>query len=288
MKSVSNIETEPIIDHSFSVKRLDKYIPYTQSFVRLSYHRILILEKGRGFLLVDNESFEISGCEFFLLAKGQIYQFEEDSEITGFSISFGDCFWEKAPSSASNCKAVLFNNATVNQHLKPSVAEAEEILLLCKNLLMEYETPPYINQMDVMAAYLKIIMIKLANIKLVEEETFDSQDYIVYRKFMELLSNQYQSFHAVNNYADLLNITSRRLSEICKRCTHKNAKELINGQIIAEARRLLQFSSYSVKDIAYQLNFGTPEQFSHFFKKNTAISPAAYRGKYMNIGVGIT
>jgi AraC-like DNA-binding protein len=128
-------------------------------------------------------------------------------------------------------------------------------------------------------------MIKLANVKIVKEETFDSQDYIIYRKFMELLSSKYHILHAVNDYSELLNITPRRLSELCKRCANKSAKEIINGQIIAEAKRLLQFSSHSVKEIAYLLNFGASEQFSHFFKKNTAISPANYRSNFIHIGV---
>ncbi|MEJ5048620.1 helix-turn-helix domain-containing protein [Chryseobacterium culicis] len=285
MKMVSEILTESVIDHSFSVKRLENDIPYSRGFVRLNYHHILMIEKGRGILTVDEHSFDIEDQEIFLLSKGQICRFENNTDIRGYYISFGDCFWEKVPSSASNCKAVLFNNAAANQKLIPDQAETDEFVSLFKNLLTEYQTESYTNQMDVLAAYLKIIMIKLANVKIVSEETFDSQDYIIYRKFMDLLSSQYHSLHAVSEYSELLNITPRRLSELCKRCCHKSAKEIINGQIIAEAKRLLQFSAHSVKDIAYQLNFSTSEQFSHFFKKNTEISPANYRSHFIHIGM---
>ncbi|MFC6101292.1 helix-turn-helix domain-containing protein [Olivibacter domesticus] len=128
-------------------------------------------------------------------------------------------------------------------------------------------------------------MIKLANVKITEEATFDSQDYILYRKFMELLSTQYRICHSVNDYAEMLSITARRLSELCKRCCGITAKEVISGQIVAEAKRCLQFSSNPVKEIAYELNFNTPEQFSHFFKKNTKISPADYRDQFISIGM---
>ena len=285
MKPVSGILTESVIDHSFSVKRLENDVPYSGSFVRLNYHHVLMIESGRGVLTVDGRSFDIAGQKIFLLSKGQICKFENHSDVFGYHLSFGDCFWERVPSSASNCKAVLFNNAAANQQLLPDQTERDEFLSLFKILLAEYKTESYTNQMDVLAAYLKIIMIKLANIKIVKEETFNSQDYIIYRKFMELLSSQYHNLHAVNDYSEILNITPRRLSELCKRCSNKSAKEIINGQIIAEARRLLQFSSYTVKEIAYQLHFGTSEQFSHFFKKNTEISPANYRSNFIHIGV---
>jgi AraC-like DNA-binding protein len=285
MKPVSGIVTEDAIDRSFSIKRLEDDIPYSGDFVRLNYHHIIVIENGKGVLKIDEFSFDIKDHEIFLLAKGQICRFENDASVCGYHISFGDCFWERVPSSASNCKAVLFNNAAANQKLLPDGVETEEFLRLFTNLLTEYNADSYTNQMDVLAAYLKIIMIKLANIKMVKEETFDTQDYIIYRKFLELLSSQYRSLHAVNDYSERLNITPRRLSELCKRCADKSAKEIINGQIIAEAKRLLQFSSYSVKDIACQLNFATSEQFSHFFKKNTEISPVHYRSKFIHIGL---
>lgn len=285
MKPVSGILTESVIDHSFSVKRLEEHVPYSGSFVRLNYHHILMIESGRGVLSIDEHTFDIAGQRIFLLSKGQICKFENHSDVSGYHISFGDCFWERVPSSASNCKAVLFNNAAANQQLLPDQTETDEFLSLFNILLKEYKADSYTNQMDVLAAYLKIIMIKLANIKIVKEETFDSQDYIIYRKFMELLSSQYRNLHAVSDYSERLNITPRRLSELCKRCSNKSAKEIINGQIVAEAKRLLQFSSYTVKEIAYQLNFNTSEQFSHFFKKNTEISPVSYRNNFIHIGV---
>ena len=284
MKSLQKIFTEPIITNSFSTERLEKCIMDT-AFKRLSYHRILLVESGTGKLTIDNRIFEINSHEVFLMSKGQVCKFGNSPMVSGYVISFGDCFWDNTPRSASNCKAVLFNNAIANQRLQLNNVELSELSFLCNTLLKEYESPQYLNQMDAVAAYLKIIMIKLANVKITEEATFDSRDYLLYRKFMELLSAQFRSCHSVNDYAEMLNITARRLSELCKRCSGINAKEIINGQIVAEAKRSLQFSSNPVKEIAYELNFHTPEQFSHFFKKNTNISPADYRNQFINIGI---
>lgn len=135
-----------------------------------------------------------------------------------------------------------------------------------------------------MAAYLKIIMIKVANVRVANESTFDSQDYILYRKFKELLSTNYKTHHEVGNYAKMLGISARRLSDVCKRCSKKSTKDIINSQLVAEAKRTLQFSPIPIKEIAYALNFTTPEQFSHFFKKNTTFSPADFRNKFVQMG----
>jgi AraC family transcriptional activator of pobA len=70
----------------------------------------------------------------------------------------------------------------------------------------------------------------------------------------------------VADYANQLGISAQKLTDLTKRCSGRGAKDLINGQLIAEAKRSLQFSSILVKEIAFQLDFSTPDQFSHFFK----------------------
>lgn len=285
MKLMREIFIEPEILNSFSIERFDQFAIDSEISNRLSYHRILLVENGTGIIQIDNKSFEIKSREVFLMSKGQVYTFENPSIISGYTISFGDCFWEKTPKSASNCKAVLFNNTSANQVLQLDNSEIGELSFLFNILFNEFGAQQYINQLDALAAYLKIIMIKLANVKLTEETAFDSQDYLLYRNFLELLSTEYRSCHSVNAYAEMLNTTPRRLSEICKRCSNRNAKEIINGQITAEAKRFLQFSSKTVKEIAYELNFSTSEQFSHFFKKNTKMAPAYYRQDFVSIGI---
>lgn len=281
----SQVFLETAIKDSFFINRLENAVIDGTHASRLSYHRILLVENGTGKLAVDEHRFEIKGQEMFLMAKGQLCLFDHLTQVTGFVLCFGDCFWEKAPASASNCKAVLFNNVSVNQRLPLNQNELTELALLFQSLLTEFERPHYTNQLDAMAAFLKIIMIKVANVKLTDESSYDSQDYVLYRAFMDKLSAEFRTNREVSDYAKMLGITARRLSDLCRRCSNRSAKEIINGQLVAEAKRSLQFSSSPVKEIAYQLNFNSPEQFSHFFKKNTQFSPLHYRDQFINIGI---
>ncbi|ETZ24137.1 AraC family transcriptional regulator [Pedobacter sp. V48] len=252
---------------------------------RLTYNRIILISTGVGELKVDEHTFRISASELFLISKGQVVSFKKGVKFTGYELSFGDCFWEKAPSSANNCKAVLFNNAAANQRLPLIKEDHEELGSLFKSLLNEFEREEYINKLDAMAAYLKIIMIKIANVNTSLASGFDNYENKLYRQFTELISEHYQSSHEVAEYSKLLGISARKLADLSKRCSGKGAKELINGQLIAEAKRSLQFSSMPIKEIALQLNFATPDQFSHFFKKNVQVSPKDYRTLFTNLGV---
>src|SRR3569833_1356968 len=164
MESRSPVLFTPELRDSFAVVQVTPMDMYDTQPMRLRYHTIYLLEKARGSVQIDDVDHTLSGGQLLLAAKGQVLVFSSGMRMEGFVISFGDCFWEKAPASASNCKAVLFNNAAANQQLIISDGDLTELRPLFLSLLQESRKPPYINQLDALAAYLKIIMIKIANI----------------------------------------------------------------------------------------------------------------------------
>ncbi|MEO6176829.1 MAG: AraC family transcriptional regulator [Flavobacterium circumlabens] len=285
MLSLSNLLVEKEIKNSFSIHFFEDKEYGQLSTYRLTYNRILLINSGIGEVMIDTETFEISADTLFLVAKGQLIHFKPNSKFTGYELSFGDCFWERTPSSANNCKAVLFNNASANQTIPLLKENNDELNAVFKSLLYEFKKDEYINQLDAMAAYLKIIMIKIANVNHSLAKGFDSYENQLYARFLELISKNYKTSREVADYAGLLGISARKLTDLSKRCSDRGAKELINGQILAEAKRTLQFTSDPIKEIAFQLNFATPDQFSHFFKKNTQVSPLDYRALFLSIGV---
>lgn len=284
MLSISNLVVEEEIKNSFSIRFLEDKKYEQKSTYRLVYNRILLIESGAGEIIIDDQIFEISSSQLFLIAKGQFISFNSETKFTAYELSFGDCFWERTPSSANNCKAVLFNNASANQTIPINHQDNIELISIFKSLWYEYQKEEYVNQLDALAAYLKIIMIKIANVNHSLSKGFNSYENQTYAQFLELISKNYKTSREVADYADLLGISARKLTDLCKRCSNRGAKELINGQIIAEAKRALQFTSNPVKEIAFQLNFTTAEQFSHFFKKNAQVSPHEYRLLFLNIG----
>jgi AraC family transcriptional activator of pobA len=285
MSSLSNAALEQEIKDSFTIYFRDKYIIAETEPVRLQYNHVFFIHQAEGILQVDDNRYELSAGKLFLLAKGQVYRFVPGSTITCYELCFADTFWELAPASASNCKAVLFNNAAENQMLPLDENDCLEIDPLLNALRSEYLKKDYVNKPDALAAYLKIIMIKMANVNAALAKGYDDFEKKLFRRFKELISKDIYSSHEVGEYAAQLGISSRKLTSLCKRCSGKGAKDLINSQLIAEAKRFLQFSANPVKEIAFQLKFATPEHFSHFFKKNANVSPQDYRSHYVNIGM---
>lgn len=106
---------------------------------------------------------------------------------------------------------------------------------------------------------------------------FSSPQEILYQKFLQLINNYYIEKRTVEEYADLMNITAKYLSQAVKQATGKNALTFINERIVAEAKTLIRFTPLDIAQIAYQLNFSDPANFGKFFKKHTGITPLEFR-----------
>jgi AraC-like DNA-binding protein len=95
--------------------------------------------------------------------------------------------------------------------------------------------------------------------------------------FLRILPNHFKEERSVQFYAELLHVTPKHLSKIVKELTNKTCGELIDDQVIAEAKALLHDSSLSVANVADALHFSDQFFFSKFFKKHTGLTPTEYK-----------
>ncbi len=105
-----------------------------------------------------------------------------------------------------------------------------------------------------------------------------SRKQMLCHQFMQLIREHSVCEHQVPFYTEKLCITPRYLYEITTQYMNgKTPKQLIDEQLIAEAKVLLNEPHLSVTEIAEQLNFTDQSYLSRFFKKNTGISPKEFR-----------
>ena len=98
-------------------------------------------------------------------------------------------------------------------------------------------------------------------------------------RFMRLLEENYKHHHCIRFYSDKMNLTPKYLSLLIKKISGKLATEWIEEYVILEAKNLIKYSSMSIQEISYALNFGNQSFFGKYFKRHTGMSPKAYRFK---------
>ncbi len=88
---------------------------------------------------------------------------------------------------------------------------------------------------------------------------------------------KYSGTPTVKLCAENLNLSASYFSDLLKSETGKNAQEHIHFYLLDKAKTLLRNTNKTVNEIAFELGFEYPQNFSKLFKKKLGISPSDYR-----------
>lgn len=100
-----------------------------------------------------------------------------------------------------------------------------------------------------------------------------------FKQFTHLLGEHFREERSVGFYARQLCITPKYLTTLIKRISGQSVSEWIDNYVILEAKTLLKYSTMSIQEIAYYLNFPNQSFFGSYFKRNTGMSPSQYRAQ---------
>ena len=101
-----------------------------------------------------------------------------------------------------------------------------------------------------------------------------------FKQFTHLLGEHFREERSVGFYARQLCITPKYLTTLIKRISGQSVSEWIDNYVILEAKTLLKYSTMSIQEIAYYLNFPNQSFFGSYFKRNTGMSPSQYREQH--------
>jgi AraC family transcriptional regulator, transcriptional activator of pobA len=92
-----------------------------------------------------------------------------------------------------------------------------------------------------------------------------------------LMDEHFRKERLISFYAGKLSMTPDRLNDHVKRATGVTAGHLIRQRVLTEAKRQLVFTNQPINEIAYDLAFSDPSHFTRFFRKQTGMTPQAFR-----------
>ncbi|MFI2743688.1 helix-turn-helix domain-containing protein [Zhouia sp. PK063] len=103
--------------------------------------------------------------------------------------------------------------------------------------------------------------------------------------FTELLERQFPieslsqrfTMRSAKDFADQLSVHVNHLNRAIRTTTGKTTTDHISERLASEAKALLRHTSWNVSEISYALGFDDPTHFSHFFKKQTSVTPTYFR-----------
>lgn len=99
----------------------------------------------------------------------------------------------------------------------------------------------------------------------------------IFRTFQKSIRQQRNPQKNIRQYADEQHITPVHLNRVCRSLIQKSAMQVVYDYFMTEARNYLTHTDYTIAEVAYRLNFEDAAYFSRLFKKQTGLTPKAFR-----------
>lgn len=246
---------------------------------RHNYFTVLIITKAKGKHKIDFNTYPLSNQHIFFVAPGQVHQVIEEEQSFGFVMTFSNLFLVENSIPFSFIDSLnLFQNYGQSPPLTPNKHQFDTIAQFANQIFKLFNSDTVMKSLSI-GAFLKLLLIECNNICAINpiESDIDTSGDNLIRAFKKAVERNYKKEHSTTFYANQLYITPDHLNRTFKSKIGKTAKDYIQARIITEAKRLLYFTDLTNKEIAYELGFNEPANFSAFFKKHTQLSPSNFK-----------
>ncbi len=178
------------------------------------------------------------------------------------------------------CVGFLFYGLSPIVFIHPDLQTQKDLGYIVNSLERELATDEA-NKVDMLRSLLvrTIILLTRQAKKQYYPEDSTQETFKLVRHFNLLVELHYKQQHQVQFYADLLNKSSKTLSNSFSRYSKRSPQQMIHDRITAEAVRLLMYTQKSIKEISGDLGFEDQAHFNKFFKNRTGKNPSALRGE---------
>lgn len=254
------------IDEIHSDKQLEETKPHSHNMYILSF-----LYEGTIPHYADFERKPIQAPALLILTPDQIHIHTPTTGCKIYSLIFSTDFIHGENKELYAFLQTIFSQYTV----RLTDQELLEIDTYIQHIKTEYENKSKGDFM-IIKMLLNIIIIYCSKIvnRFIGPDRTKSE---LYHRFLLLLRENLAKYHQVTEYARVLNVSTDVLNQIVKDRNCKSPKQIIDEQLLLEAKRALYWSEATVKEIGWRLGFETDSYFNRFFKKLTGITPKQFR-----------
>ncbi|MBB6272560.1 AraC-like DNA-binding protein [Pedobacter cryoconitis] len=242
------------------------------------YLFVFIRTAGGGRQWIDMTPYILKDNTIYFTGPNQVIVKEEFKQLWSTGIAFTGEFLSLQENASLN-KLPLIQNPQNAYELLLTDADILFVEEMLQKICIESKEPGEWQQ-RMLTAYLTVLLTYLSRLYIEQfKENDNPADQLLLKKFQQKINEHFQQLHEVGDYASMLYISAKHLSEVVKSQSGKPAIKHIHDRLIMEARRLLFHTDHSLKEIAFNLGFSDASYFNRFFKRETGIAPAGYRTK---------
>jgi len=244
---------------------------------RDDHYIFFLLKKGSGSMMIDLQKVDMKTGQLYYILPSQVHHHIRTNRAEGWFLAIDTSL------VPAECRIVFEGklNLQLPCILQPALLKQYLDVL---SLLHERYSGANKARFDtlVIRALLQSFLAMAANAydDLPEPNQTLSRPAELSRQFRMLMTENIRSIKSPSGYSTRLNVSESYLNESVRRITGFSIRYWIQQEILLEAKRLLYYSEFNVRQISYELGYEDPSYFSRFFRKAAGMSALEFRALY--------
>ena len=246
--------------------------------LRRQFNLIYLLLEGEHDVKLGADHLQLNPNDLVIVPESMLYASDHIRNCKGYCIHFKSDFL-KPQLSKSLAEEFPYFHFDAPHIINLNSEESENIQESFKNIIREYDRKsPEKNSLLcnlILILLLRVREIYRTRVKELHKNTTRGEQLA--NRFKLLVEKHFIAKRTVNDYAEMLNISAKHLSEVVSETLGRSPLQVIHDLVLLEAKVQLRSTDQSVSEIAYYLQFEDPSHFTHFVKRRTGLSPQELR-----------
>ena len=239
---------------------------------KATFYQIIWITEGEATFRIDLRDITIQSNEILIISAGQVCEFDTKSNYSGKLILFTGTFFTMTELDSNFLHtAEILNPVSLNKTVSICPQLAENLTALLDE---ELKHPVDKFQAGIAQSFLRVLLLETERQLTANPSSLSNN---IGRKFYNAVEQHFKENRNTEFYVNLLGVNEKALSKKVKALTGNTPKIYIDSRTILEAKRLLSYSSLSIKEVGFELGFDEPTNFNKYFRKHTGVTPAQFK-----------
>lgn len=254
------------------------HIALTKDY-RLNFWSFLYIIEGTGHHYIDFKKYDYKSGDIIICHKNQVHHFEINPNAKGYIIHINEPFFFRAGGISSELflefTDTLYDLPILSTDSIPNQTNRSLIDLIYK----EYHMPETHFNPDLISSLFQSFILSIKNLVVQPKTIASSTDFEHFKVFRHLIEKHYTTIKAVDEYAQLMNLSTKTLNKVTRNVVGLSAKQYIINRILLEIKRYLSQGDLLNYEISELLGFDEAANMTRFFTHYEGISPKAFKQK---------
>lgn len=246
---------------------------------KISFYIIIIITEGQGEHTIDFTRYKYQKGSLLTIRKDQIHRFHKNTTAKGHVLLFTESFLVKHFSKKEINESIqVFNEVISSPVVNLNPKQFDRIMILLDIMQREYQEQYDPFSDSIIRSTLHILTKELSRVKASEAKGLFRKKYLEqFIHFQNLVESYCFETKAVTDYAKKMLHSTKTLNNIVQHVVSKTAKQFVDEIVITQIKRLLINTDKTITEIAYEAGFEEPSNMYKYFKKQSSLTPEAFR-----------